>query len=81
MRSPSLPLEMDFVKLAPLTLSNYHVLSPIACQRKLVAILSFGYSVRRSIKKICGKAVEKEKSFAADAVYLFMTKKNGNLRR
>ncbi|MCM4171643.1 N-acetyltransferase [Arenibacter sp. TNZ] len=65
MRSPSPTLENDFVKLAPLTLSNYHLLSPIACQEKLVQYSPSDIASAGALKKYVEEAVEKEKSFAA----------------
>ncbi|MBC8769961.1 GNAT family N-acetyltransferase [Arenibacter sp. BSSL-BM3] len=65
MRTTTPTLENDFVKLAPLTLRNYHLLLPIASQEKLVQYSPSDIESAEALRKYVEQALEKERDFSA----------------
>ena len=63
MKSFSPILENDFVKLAPLSMSNYHHLLPIAGQEKLVKYSPSDIETPEALKKYVEQALEKERNY------------------
>ncbi|MEZ4968165.1 MAG: GNAT family protein [Flavobacteriaceae bacterium] len=68
-------LENDFVTLAPLNLSNYHFLLPIASEEKLVQYSPSDIGTAQALKKYVEKALEKENEFLG-MPFIIYDKKN-----
>ncbi|MCM4152237.1 N-acetyltransferase [Arenibacter sp. N53] len=65
MRVPTPTLENEFIKLTPLTLSNYHLLLPIAGQEKLVQYSPSDIESAEALKNYVEQALEKEMDCSA----------------
>ncbi|GBF19736.1 putative ribosomal N-acetyltransferase YdaF [Arenibacter sp. NBRC 103722] len=76
MKSFSPILENDFVKLAPLSMSNYHHLLPIAGQEKLVQYSPSDIETPEALKKYVEQALEKERNFTAMPFIIYDKRNN-----